>query len=481
MAMRSLGHHAEIAASGSEALELAARTAFDVVLLDIVMPEMDGYEVLERLKSDERLQHIPVIVVSSLEDEIASIVKAIELGAEDFLPKDFEPAILKARVNASLARKRYRDRELEDLARVEQLTHAAQVIEAGAFHPTDLDVDRVAARDDAIGRLAKVFRGLADEVYYRELRLDQNVRTFRGIVLVVVAGLLIGVGPSLTKIILATDAPILGVAFWANVAGGLFCLAFAAAGNGLSSFRLQHLKFILAWTLLIGCAYQIAMIMIAGAVDATVISVVSSSRAFLVFGLAAIIALERPSLRRLSGLLVGFTAVALVLLSHGTISDQTDPVWMAATIMLPVLLAIHTLLMSYRPPELSAFSLVGAMLVISALLVGPLAYFSDTLIWPGLPDSGLWPIVALLGITKGLSFVIGLELVRSAGPVFAGQMAYTQTMAGIAWAMLLLGEQPAPIIWAAVAIVFFGFFLVEPKRAGDAFRATLSKNRMVRR
>lgn len=480
LAMRGLGHRAEIASSGKEALELVARMPFDVVLLDIVMPEMDGYEVLARLKADERFRHIPVIVISSLDEEIGSIVKAIELGAEDFLPKDFESAILKARLDASLARKRYRDRELKDLARVEQLTRAAQVIESGSFHPDDLDVDKVAERDDAIGRLAKVFRGLADEVYFRERRLDQNVRTFRGIVLVIVAGLLIGLGPSLIKLLSANQAPVLGIAFWSNVSGGVFCLVCAAVGGGWQGFRWKHLAFLLAWALIIGCGYQIAMIMIAGAVEATVISVVSSSRAFLVFGLAAIIALERPNLRRLSGLAIGFTAVALVLFSQGTISDQTEPVWVAATMILPLLLAIHTLMMSYRPQEMGGFALTGAMLLISALIVGPVAYADSALLWASLDVDGEWIMVAILGIAKALAFVIGLEVVRTAGPVFAGQMAYAQTLAGIAWAMLLLGEQPAPIIWGAVAMVVFGFLLVEPKRAGDAFRATLSKKRMIR-
>jgi len=480
LAMRTLGHRAEVAESGREALDLAEQTAFDVVLLDIVMPEMDGYEVLRRLKADDRLRHIPVIVVSSLDDEIESVVKAIELGAEDFLPKEFEPAILRARLNASLARKRYRDRELEDMARIEQLTRAAQVIENGAFHPSDLDVDHVAERNDAIGRLASVFRGLADEVYYREQRLDQNVRTFRGIVLVVLAGLLIGIRPSLAKIITAADVPVLAAAFWSSLVGGLFCLACALAVAGWPRFRLEHLRFLLAWALILGCGYQVALIMIADVVEATVISVVASSRAFLVFGLAAIIALERPSTRRLSGLIFGFAAVALILLVHGTVIASTEPFWMAATLVLPLLLAVHTLQMSYRPLDLGAFAATGAMLMIATILIAPVAHVGDALIWPGLGGTRAWILISVLGVATGLAFVVGLEVVRIAGPVFAGQMAYTQTLAGIAWAMLLLGEQPTTIIWLAVALVIVGFLLVEPKRAGDEFRATLSRERLMR-
>lgn len=481
LAMRGLGHRVEIAESGKAAFDCLAQMRFDVVLLDIIMPEMNGYEVLQRLKANEQLQHIPVIVISSLDDDIESIVKAIELGAEDFLPKTFELEILRARLDASLARKRFRDRELEDKARVEQLTRAAQVIESGAFHPSDLDIDKVAEDNDAIGRLAGVFRGLADEVYFRERQLDQKVRTFRGIVLVMVAGFVFGLLPSLARMIAAEDAPALGVAFWSTLSGGLFCLGWAVASGGWPLFRLAHLKFLLAWALIVGCLYQIALIVISGHVEATLISVVMSSRAFLVFGLAAIIALERPSLRRLSGLFVGFFSVVIVLMIDGTIGGQATGIWIASTLVLPLLLAIHTLLMSYRPNELGAFALSGAMLLISSGLIAPFAIVSDVIFWPGLNVGRTLLMVAGLGIATGVGFVFGLEVVRTAGPVFGGQMAYSQALAGVAWAMLLLGEKPTLIVWGAVIMVIFGFLLVEPKRAGDEFRASLPKARVARK
>ena len=77
----------------------------DVVLLDLVMPGMDGIEVLKRIKGDEVLRHLPVIVISGV-DDAESVVRCIEMGAEDFLPKPFDPVILRARVNAGLNRRR---------------------------------------------------------------------------------------------------------------------------------------------------------------------------------------------------------------------------------------------------------------------------------------------------------------------------------------------------------------------------------------
>ena len=104
------GHGVMTASSGSDALERVRQAAFDLVLLDIMMPDMDGYEVLRHLKADDRLQHIPVIMISAL-SEVQSVVRCIEAGAEDYLTKPFNPTLLKARVGASLGRKRGRDRE----------------------------------------------------------------------------------------------------------------------------------------------------------------------------------------------------------------------------------------------------------------------------------------------------------------------------------------------------------------------------------
>jgi adenylate cyclase len=114
------GHEVHVAAGGAECLATLATTPVDVVLLDILMPDLDGFQVLERIKDDPELRHIPVVMISGLED-IESVVRCIEMGAEDFLPKPFDPVILRARVNAGLDRMRLhqleRDRVRDVFAR----------------------------------------------------------------------------------------------------------------------------------------------------------------------------------------------------------------------------------------------------------------------------------------------------------------------------------------------------------------------------
>jgi len=108
--LEQYGHTIETAENGKQALDMLKRNSYDLVLLDIEMPEMNGYQVLEACLQDDDLSNIPIIMTSSL-DEIDSVVKCVELGAEDYLNKPVNPILLRARVNASLEKKRLRDEQ----------------------------------------------------------------------------------------------------------------------------------------------------------------------------------------------------------------------------------------------------------------------------------------------------------------------------------------------------------------------------------
>ena len=100
-ALVELGHVSATAENGREALSMLRAGPFDVVLLDVVMPELDGYQTLAQIKADSALRHIPVIMISAV-DEMDSVIRCIEMGAEDYLPKPFNAGLLRARLNASL-------------------------------------------------------------------------------------------------------------------------------------------------------------------------------------------------------------------------------------------------------------------------------------------------------------------------------------------------------------------------------------------
>jgi signal transduction histidine kinase len=118
-------HLVSTAATGQEALELLQQQSFDLLLLDIIMPGLSGYQLLAQLKANPAFQHIPIIVVSGI-DDLESLVKCIELGAEDYLFKPINPVLLKARVNACLERKWLRDQERAYLNQLQEEKETAE-------------------------------------------------------------------------------------------------------------------------------------------------------------------------------------------------------------------------------------------------------------------------------------------------------------------------------------------------------------------
>jgi class 3 adenylate cyclase len=125
------GHDVTLAENGRVAIDRLREAPFDLLLLDIEMPELDGFAVLELLKADARLRDIPVVVTSSVEG-IASVVRCIELGAEDYLAKPVNPVLLRARVDASLEKKRLRD-QAQELVRRFATPEVAEDLEQSGF------------------------------------------------------------------------------------------------------------------------------------------------------------------------------------------------------------------------------------------------------------------------------------------------------------------------------------------------------------
>jgi CheY-like chemotaxis protein len=117
------GHQVTTAADGESALRLLNERPIDLILLDVLMPGISGFGLLERVKSSSRWRHIPVVMVSSLEEQ-RSVVNCIARGAEDYLTRPVDPLLLRARIGASLEKKRLRDREVSYLQRIDQLLHA---------------------------------------------------------------------------------------------------------------------------------------------------------------------------------------------------------------------------------------------------------------------------------------------------------------------------------------------------------------------
>jgi DNA-binding response OmpR family regulator len=212
-AVRNFGHHPEAVENGAKGLERLQSGDIDLLLLDIMMPVMDGFEVLKRMKADPRLREVPTLVISGL-DEIEETAKAIELGAIDFLPKTFNAVLLRARVNACLERAQQRARELETLHQIEQLTKAADALDSDDLNPMELGIRDIATRPGALGNLSRVLLNKSTMVYNHRQDQAQQIRNLLGVLMLLLIGASYGLKPALAKLHLADIGNPLGVGLY---------------------------------------------------------------------------------------------------------------------------------------------------------------------------------------------------------------------------------------------------------------------------
>jgi drug/metabolite transporter (DMT)-like permease len=295
--------------------------------------------------------------------------------------------------------------------------------------------------------------------------------------MVFIAGTLFATGPSLARIASELGSLPLQTALWTNVVAAITCLGVSLRVYGAPRIRARHLRFCVIWALIYGCTYQVWLDVVATHVEASMIALVGSSRAFMVFALAALISLEKPTARRVIGLGSGMAAVAFVLAAEGALGGNASTPWLLATLGLPALLALHTLLMAWRPKELDAFATTGLMLVIASTLIAVAMALSDQPFLPEAAGGQLVLVILCRGAAGGLAISLAIEIVARAGAVFASQLAYVQTLAGIACGMILLDEQLPAAAWGALILIIFGFLLVQPRRAGDEFSVSIPIDR----
>ena len=464
-AVKQLGYDTELAASGEQGLETLNDVTFDVVLLDIVMPGLNGFDVLHAMKADERLRDIPVVVVSSLEDERDSVVLAIYLGAEVFLLKVFDPVLLRARLSACLTKKQYRDQEKEYLNRVERLTAAAQIVETGHFKPESLQINDLLRHKDALGQLAAVFAGMAGEIYQRELRLRKIIHALQGIILVITVGVLWGSTPAISRLAENAAATPLALATWVNLFLAASYISIAAARGQFATFKLKYLGFLAIWTVIAAILQRVVLLFLAGQIEATLLALVATFQGFIVFIFASVTRLEKATPQRLVGLTFGLVGVFVVLFDKLDLTGAgSDWWWLLLSLSLPTLYAIEWVFVAAKkPPDLDFLPAIGVMMLMSSFILAPSAiaiegslFFSDGF------GRAEW-VSLILCVVIAFTMITSFKLVDLAGPVFASQSAYAMTMAGIGWGMLLLGETLSSTAWIAVALIVVGLLLVSPK------------------
>ncbi len=472
MAVRELGHEVDSASDGKEALLKVRSNSYDLILLDILMPDMDGFEVMEFLKKDPSLRDIPIIVISALDSEMSSVVKAIELGAQDFLPKHFDPVLLRARIDASLVKKRNRDREQEYFKEVSRLTDAATILEGGQVDPRKLNLQDMTERDDALGNLARVFTSMASEVYERERKLNQQVRTLRSIGFLFAVGVVTGLGVVLTRIASIESPSPLGNVLWVNAICATVCFGSAIVRGKLPKLDRRFLSTVFMWAFFASVMGEAVIFWVAQHLQASFISLILVCDGFIVFAIASIIKIEKATMRRLFGFVVGGSGVAMAVFATQDVGGVSAIQWAVVAMLAPLGYALRSILITLRLPEdIDVVAATGWSAFAAVMLIFPVVLLQDGFVSLQLstsPGGGILALALILfGIVTAASVSMRLHLIRTAGAVFASQSSFVVTFAGIAWSMILLGETLPKIAWVALVLLIVGLLLVGPKEQAE--------------
>ncbi|MCY1126519.1 response regulator [Frigidibacter sp. RF13] len=466
LAVKALELAVEDLDGGETALERLQQPGIDLVLLDIEMPGTNGYDVLDALRSYPEDRRPPVIVVSSLDDP-EEIARAIELGAVDFLPKSFNAVILRARINASLREAQRQEQDRRTLQQIRRLTEAAEALDGDERNPRDLAIDDLARQEGALGTLSRVLLNKSIMVYNRRLSQAHQIRTLNGILLLLFIGAAFGLKPAIAKLSLAEVQNPLSVACYTMGLSAVITTLYAIASKARPpkvSWRSAGFFAVLAFLTFLP---QVLLFWVAETVPGVLIAILVSLESFLVFFIAAAIGLENLSLRRFVGLLFGVSGVGVLLLPFFDVDNSSVHIlWLFVTMLIPACFASETIMMSLsKAIDADLIAVVALIFGLSAVVL-----FAATALRSGFVPLSIVPgkfelSVIVFSLADSVAMIALAKLIDYAGPVFSGQKAYTVSIGGVLWSMLLLNEVVSPTSFAALLLILVGLYFVARKAA----------------
>jgi drug/metabolite transporter (DMT)-like permease len=266
---------------------------------------------------------------------------------------------------------------------------------------------------------------------------------------------------SLNRIAITEGIPVVAFVFWQSLGAALLAFVAAVATRQLPRLRRKDLRFyLLVGTF--GSAVPITLLAFAASkVPVGAIALSLTLEPILTYVIAVLFRIDRVRLLRIAGIAVGLAGVLLVLLPDQSLPEPGMAPWLLMAFGAPLCWAICNVCMAIlRPPESRSIPLTCGKFFAAAILMLPVMAITDN--WwtfDSIMTDGDWALIGTI-VIGAIFLVLTFEIIRIAGPVFFSTYGYFGTLIGLGWAALYFGEVPSSWIWAAIAILFLGVFLV---------------------
>ena len=279
--------------------------------------------------------------------------------------------------------------------------------------------------------------------------------------LLVVSALGWGLLYSLNRLATTDGIPFIPYVFWMGVGAALILLALGAVFRTLPRLSWEHLRgYLVLGTISFGMTYTI-LAFVAPKVPAGVLGLGATLTPILTYPAAALFRMDRFRAIRTLGLVLGVGGVALVVVPETSLPTRAMVPWVLLSFVGPVLYVANALVIAWiRPPPAGALPLAGGVLASGAVFMFAVMAASGEWWWfEGPMTAGDWALAGAAG-TMALVFYLMIEIIRLAGPVFFTTVNFMIPLTGIGWGMLFFGERHSVWIWAALALMLAGLFLV---------------------
>jgi len=266
---------------------------------------------------------------------------------------------------------------------------------------------------------------------------------------------------SLNRIGITEGIPVFAFVFWQGLGTALVTFVAAVATRQLPSLRYKDLRlYLLLGVVGIAVPYTL-LAFVAPKVPAGAIALGLTLSPILTYVFAVLFRIDRVHLLRIAGILFGLAGILLVVLPGQSLPEPGMTPWLLMAFGAPLCYSLGNVgIAILRPPESRPIPLTcGISFVSAALMVPVMAATENWWIFDATMTDGDWALIGNI-VINAIFFVLMFEIIRMVGPVFFSTTGYFGTLMGLGWAALYFGEAPSPWIWAAIAILFFGIFLV---------------------